>query len=98
MYIVGVDSAFDHDLEKAQFKIKCNTLSLLLMKLRVDAVKERSHDTSELLAASSPIDSLSNSVGNPKGVSPGQSSQHLSDNVFKKTVIPQQSTLHTTSR
>ena len=30
MYIVGVDSAFDHDLEKALFNIKCNTLSLLL--------------------------------------------------------------------
>jgi hypothetical protein len=29
MYIVGADSAFDHDLEKALFNIKCNTLSLL---------------------------------------------------------------------
>jgi hypothetical protein len=30
MYIVGADSAFDHDLEKALFNIKCNTLLLLL--------------------------------------------------------------------
>jgi hypothetical protein len=29
MYIVGADSAFDHDLEKALFNIKCNTLLLL---------------------------------------------------------------------
>ena len=28
MYIVGADSAFDHDLEKALFNIKCNTLLL----------------------------------------------------------------------
>jgi hypothetical protein len=31
MYIVGADSAFDHDLEKALFNIKCNTLLLLLL-------------------------------------------------------------------
>ena len=30
MYIVGADSAFDHDLGKALFNIKCNTLLLLL--------------------------------------------------------------------
>jgi hypothetical protein len=29
MYIVEADSAFDHDLEKALFNIKCNTLLLL---------------------------------------------------------------------
>jgi hypothetical protein len=33
MYIVGADSAFDHDLEKALFNIKCNTLLLLLLLL-----------------------------------------------------------------
>jgi hypothetical protein len=33
MYIVGADSAFDHDLEKALFNIKCNTLLLLLLKV-----------------------------------------------------------------
>ena len=32
MYIVGADSAFDHDLEKALFNIKCNTLLLLLKR------------------------------------------------------------------
>ena len=31
MYIVGADSAFDHDLEKALFSIKCNTLLSLLL-------------------------------------------------------------------
>ena len=31
MYIVGADSAFDHDLEKALFNIKCNTLLSLLL-------------------------------------------------------------------
>ncbi len=34
MYIVGADSAFDHDLEKALFNIKCNTLSLTTKGLR----------------------------------------------------------------
>ncbi len=29
MYIVGADRVFDHDLEKALFNIKCNTLLLL---------------------------------------------------------------------
>jgi hypothetical protein len=31
MYIVGADSVFDHDLEKALLNIKCNTLLLLLL-------------------------------------------------------------------
>jgi hypothetical protein len=35
MYIVGADSAFDHDLEKALFNIKCNTLLLLLLLLLI---------------------------------------------------------------
>jgi hypothetical protein len=36
MYIVGADSAFDHDLEKALFNIKCNTLSLSLLSLNFE--------------------------------------------------------------
>ncbi len=39
MYIVGADSAFDHDLEKALFNIKCNTLLLLLLLLLLGATR-----------------------------------------------------------
>jgi hypothetical protein len=41
MYIVEADSAFDDDLVKALFNIKCNKLLLLLMAyIGLDAYKE----------------------------------------------------------
>jgi hypothetical protein len=45
MYFVGADSAFDHDLEKALFNIKCNTLLLLLLLRRRQKVDWKETET-----------------------------------------------------